>query len=94
MNKKVPEGVEENGVKPNKAKALRTAAGDQDPKIKGNHSLRIVDDPRFAQAVQNYEAGLKAMQAHKYDKAKAHFEGRRGCKSRAGRPRSGSPDQL
>ncbi len=74
MNKKVPEGVEENGVKPNKAKALRTAAGDQDPKIKGNHSLRIVDDPRFAQAVQNYEAGLKAMQAHKYDKAKAHFE--------------------
>lgn len=28
-------------------------------------------DPRFTQAVQNYEAGLKAMQQHKFDKAKA-----------------------
>ncbi|MEO5937161.1 MAG: hypothetical protein ABIP81_08095 [Terriglobales bacterium] len=27
-------------------------------------------DPRFTQAVQNYEAGLKAMQTHKFDKAK------------------------
>jgi tetratricopeptide (TPR) repeat protein len=33
-----------------------------------------VDDPRFAQAVQNYEAGLKALQAHKYDRAKSYFE--------------------
>jgi tetratricopeptide (TPR) repeat protein len=31
------------------------------------------DDPRFAQAVQNYEAGLRAMQEHKFDKAKAHL---------------------
>lgn len=28
-------------------------------------------DPRFTQAVQNYEAGLTAMQSHKFDKAKA-----------------------
>jgi tetratricopeptide (TPR) repeat protein len=34
----------------------------------------VSDDPRFAQAVQNYEAGLKALQVHKYDKAKAYFE--------------------
>lgn len=27
-------------------------------------------DPRYTQAVQNYEAGLKAMQQHKYDRAK------------------------
>jgi len=27
-------------------------------------------DPRFPQAVENYQAGLKAMQEHKYDKAK------------------------
>ncbi|HUS18061.1 MAG TPA: hypothetical protein VMZ25_00250 [Terriglobales bacterium] len=27
-------------------------------------------DPRFTQAVQNYETGLKAMQTHKFDKAK------------------------
>ena len=32
------------------------------------------EDPRFAQAVQNYEAGLRAMQEHKFDKAKAHFQ--------------------
>ncbi len=35
---------------------------------------KVSDDPRFAQAVQNYEAGLKAMQTHKYDRAKACFE--------------------
>ena len=36
--------------------------------------MKVGDDPRFAQAVQNYEAGLKALQIHKYDKAKAYFE--------------------
>ncbi|HUI83335.1 MAG TPA: hypothetical protein VL240_03880 [Candidatus Binatia bacterium] len=36
--------------------------------------MKVADDPRFAQAVQNYEAGLKALQGHKYDKAKAYFE--------------------
>lgn len=34
----------------------------------------LMQDPRFAQAVQNYEAGLKAMQEHKFDKAKALLE--------------------
>ena len=34
----------------------------------------IGDDPRFAQAVQNYEAGLKAMQEHKFEKAKGFLE--------------------
>ena len=29
------------------------------------------DDPRFAQAVQNYEAGVKLMQERKFDRAKA-----------------------
>ena len=32
------------------------------------------EDPRFAQAVQNYEAGLRAMQEHKFDKAKGHLQ--------------------
>jgi tetratricopeptide (TPR) repeat protein len=36
--------------------------------------MKVMDDPRFAQAVQNYEAGLKALQAHRYDKAKGYFE--------------------
>jgi tetratricopeptide (TPR) repeat protein len=34
----------------------------------------VADDPRFAQAVQNYEAGLRAVQEHKYDKARAHLQ--------------------
>jgi len=37
-----------------------------------NDDLRL--DPRFAQAVQNYEAGLKAMQEHKYERAKSLLE--------------------
>ena len=32
------------------------------------------EDPGFQQAVQNYEAGLKAMQEHKYEKAKPLLE--------------------
>lgn len=34
----------------------------------------FADDPRFAQAVQNYEAGLRAMQEHKFDKARGHLQ--------------------
>lgn len=33
----------------------------------------VVDDPRYVQAVQNYEAGLRALQEHKFDKAKGHL---------------------
>jgi len=31
-------------------------------------------DPKYTQAVQNYESGLKAMQEHKFDKAKGMLE--------------------
>jgi tetratricopeptide (TPR) repeat protein len=31
----------------------------------------LVSDPQLAQLLQSYEAGLRAMQEHKYDKAKA-----------------------
>src|SRR6201993_233600 len=34
----------------------------------------IADDPRVAQAIQNYEAGLRALQEHKFDKAKAALQ--------------------
>lgn len=34
----------------------------------------LKDDPGFAQAVQNYEAGLKAMQERKFERAKGMFE--------------------
>jgi tetratricopeptide (TPR) repeat protein len=34
----------------------------------------INEDPRYTQALQSYEAGLRAMQEHKFDKAKPHFQ--------------------
>ena len=34
----------------------------------------VGDDPRFAQAVQNYEAGLRALQEHKFEKAKTALQ--------------------
>ncbi|HVI07071.1 MAG TPA: hypothetical protein VND65_02130 [Candidatus Binatia bacterium] len=34
----------------------------------------MADDPRLAQALQNYEAGLRALQEHKFEKAKPLFE--------------------
>jgi tetratricopeptide (TPR) repeat protein len=33
-----------------------------------------VEDPRAAHALQNYEAGLRALQEHKFDKAKPLFQ--------------------
>jgi tetratricopeptide (TPR) repeat protein len=34
----------------------------------------IADDPRATQALQNYETGLRALQEHKYEKAKPLFQ--------------------
>jgi outer membrane protein assembly factor BamD (BamD/ComL family) len=32
------------------------------------------EDPRHTQAVQNYESGLRALQEHKFEKAKGHLQ--------------------
>jgi tetratricopeptide (TPR) repeat protein len=45
-----------------------------DIKEQSSKPMKLAENPRFAQAVQNYEAGLKALQSHKYDRAKQHFE--------------------
>jgi tetratricopeptide (TPR) repeat protein len=34
----------------------------------------VAEDPRYTQAVQSYEAGLRAMQEHKFDKAKSFLQ--------------------
>jgi len=34
----------------------------------------VTEDPRYTQALQSYETGLRAMQEHKFDKAKPHFQ--------------------
>ena len=35
---------------------------------------QVAEDPRHVQAVQNYEAGLRALQEHKFEKAKGHLQ--------------------
>ena len=42
------------------------------PPLKPKNSLS--EDPRFAQAVQSYEAGLRSLQERKFEKAKAAFQ--------------------
>jgi tetratricopeptide (TPR) repeat protein len=34
----------------------------------------VAEDPRHTQAVQNYESGLRALQEHKFEKAKGHLQ--------------------
>jgi tetratricopeptide (TPR) repeat protein len=34
----------------------------------------IAEDPRYTQALQNYEAGLRALQEHKFERAKPLFQ--------------------
>jgi tetratricopeptide (TPR) repeat protein len=41
---------------------------------KASAKKSIGDDPRYTQALQSYESGLRAMQEHKFDKAKPHFQ--------------------
>ncbi len=74
MNKKANENGKENDSKAKKAKGLHMSAATPEGKNRGAKPMKVTEDPRFAQAVQNYEAGLKALQIHKYDKAKAYFE--------------------
>jgi tetratricopeptide (TPR) repeat protein len=74
MKKKATENVKGSTPKSNKGKMFSLSASGSEQAARGNKPMRVSDDPRFAQAVQNYEAGLKALQAHKYDKAKAYFE--------------------
>ncbi len=74
MKKKLTENVKGTNSKSNKGKMLSMSASGSEPSGRENKSMKVSEDPRFAQAVQNYEAGLKALQAHKYDKAKGYFE--------------------
>ncbi|MGA7138950.1 MAG: tetratricopeptide repeat protein [Terriglobales bacterium] len=35
---------------------------------------QVAEDPRHTQAVQSYESGLRALQEHKFEKAKGHLQ--------------------
>ena len=69
------------------AKVKRSSANLKKVKVKSTKGGRVVKisipvqakasplaDPRYAQAVENYQVALKAMQEHKFEKAKALFQ--------------------
>ncbi len=75
MKKKPAVKVNRSPRKLNKNKPLserHIALGRALPKSQPQSSL--MDDPVFAQAVQNYEAGLKALQQHKFERAQTLLE--------------------
>lgn len=75
MNKKVAEDVQRLSAKLNKQQAIRDSekmSGKKTPVPLKKTGYK--EEPSFAQAVQNYEAGLKSMQEHKFEKAKGLLE--------------------
>ncbi len=74
MKKKAPRKLKGNPTKGKKKNGLNSSSKSSDSRLRGSKPMKLADDPRFAQAVQNYEAGLKALQSHKYDRSKAFFE--------------------
>lgn len=42
--------------------------------LKVTPQKQVVEDPRHVQAVQSYESGLRALQEHKFEKAKGHLQ--------------------
>ena len=75
MKRKVAADVKRSSAKSRKTKLVRNrkkmpAKKSPDPQSKPAFKA----DPAFTQAVQNYEAGLKAMQEHKFEKAKGLLE--------------------
>src|SRR5271165_7616210 len=74
MKKKAVRKLKGSAAKHKKNSGLLSSSTSFESKPRGSRPMKLTDDPRFAQAVQNYEAGLKALQSHKYARAKAFFE--------------------
>lgn len=75
MKKKPAASVKRSSAKPHKTKAIRKRSAMSAKKISPpQQKPAFKQDPAFTQAVQNYEAGLKAMQEHKFEKAKVLLE--------------------
>src|SRR5262249_60515878 len=75
MKKKVAASVKRSAAKPKKLNAVRNRKAMSSKKSSPPPNKPVFkEDPVFAQAVQNYEAGLKAMQERKFEKAKGLLE--------------------
>jgi tetratricopeptide (TPR) repeat protein len=75
MKKKPVAKVKHSSAKPKKTN-VRSAKGGRVVKMAVPVQPRVspLADPRYAQAVENYQVALKAMQEHKFEKAKALFQ--------------------
>jgi tetratricopeptide (TPR) repeat protein len=75
MKKKLAASVKRLTAKPHKTKLTRKPSAMSAKKTsQPPQKAAPREDPVFAQAVQNYEAGIKAMQEHKFEKAKGLLE--------------------
>jgi tetratricopeptide (TPR) repeat protein len=75
MTRKPTEKVKLSSSKINKKEVLTKSTGRVLQMTQKTPAKKSVgDDPRFAQAVQNYEAGLRALQEHKFEKAKTALQ--------------------
>ncbi|HTD23521.1 MAG TPA: hypothetical protein VK738_12760 [Terriglobales bacterium] len=75
MSKKASAKVKRQSGKLKKIKALHKNKTQKPQTTSGaQSSSSLSQDPRFTQAVQNYEAGLKAIQERKFERAKALLE--------------------
>lgn len=75
MTKKPPVKVKQTSSKINKRGILTKSRGRVlQMAQKTTPKKSVGNDPHFAQAVQNYEAGLRAMQEHKFEKAKTYLQ--------------------
>ena len=74
MKKKAAEKGKQTTARPKGSSGLGSSAPGSEVRSRGSKPMKLTDDPRFTHTMQNYEAGLKALQAHKYDRAKACFE--------------------
>jgi tetratricopeptide (TPR) repeat protein len=75
MKKKVAASVKRSGANDKKTQIFRNRekmSAKKTPATQAKPGFK--EDPGFAQAVQNYETGLKAMQEHKFEKAKTYLE--------------------
>jgi tetratricopeptide (TPR) repeat protein len=72
MKKKAAAKVKRSASKPKKTKTVPRKSKRASPAPRTpQRPPSIADDPRFSTAVQNYQAGLKAMQERKFERAKA-----------------------
>ena len=72
-SKKPPEKAKSSSAKPQKKQPVKPAAG-RVLSMKGQAKSSAAEDPRFTQAVQSYQDGLRALQERKFDKARTFFQ--------------------